>query len=397
MKKLSLGIILLSFTLTSCGDTENPFSIVENTVRFMSADKQVMVNKNASYAEKRGFNDFTGDGIEDMIEIEDEKFFGQDYKVRIFPGMKNKDGLLAFDDPYKVDLKLKYSWFSSYTKMDTADVNGDGAADIIFSTYKDNAFKEDQYFIAIGINQGDGKNFVFKEKIEVKDAKTSNSYFKSMDMQYFLINYSSSLYSTYGGHGESIRDYLKIDWADINGDKKDDFVMFWRTSSYDVHVSVVYSSAKGNSLTFNGAETFELEDFVSGDYAFKAIDVEDFNGDGFQDIINWYAGMGDSITFKVALNTKKFSKKLFFIQEPEFESTEIDNFKTFGFEKRDTLDLNMDGCADYLHIGRIKDSQPAYSYNLVDCDRAKSYLNLVDEKIKSIDPIILKELEESYE
>jgi len=331
---------LIVLILISCTSREEATNFYSDPIKFDEAAIAPLPTT-VTYAEKRGFGDFNGDGIEDMLEIEDESFWGQDYKVKIFYGYY-KDGILHFiSDFVKLDLNIKMKWFSDATKLDVGDINGDGYADVIFTEYQER-WGTDRLDIAFGINQN-GKSF----RPQSEDINFKKDVSLSSLVVLFVDAYSSV---------ETLDDYLKMDWADIDGNGSDDLILGW-DGSHDLYLEVIYTENTGSGdASFVDMVEYEIPEFMRN-RSISELDFEDFNGDDKSDVFVHYSGMSNN-NLSVAINTGEG-----FNPHKDYIVKDVD-MKFFAFEKYDTFDVNSDGMADFVHVGE-KDGHKIMAYNLV--------------------------------
>lgn len=85
------------------------------------------------------------------------------------------------------------------------------------------------------------------------------------------------------------------------------------------------------------------------------------NGDGRADVVIYRPQIGTGLLMAYARNNGAS-----FVVHQDFEGHEIE-MDLGGVEKRDTFDLNLDGCADYVHAG-MHGRRRALSYLLAPCD-----------------------------
>jgi hypothetical protein len=71
----------------------------------------------------------------------------------------------------------------------------------------------------------------------------------------------------------------------------------------------------------------------------------DLNGDGLADILSYDPRIGTQLRIAYARNSGAQS-----VVPRDFWGTEIE-MDFIGFEKRDSFDINLDGCDDYVHAG----------------------------------------------
>lgn len=360
MKKLLLipAIIILG----ACTPRSEYFPNAQDTVKF-SNPTVVDLPKDTSYAEKRKFIDINCDGIEDMLEVSDTVVWGQEYKAIVFLGKKGNNGLLEFDNSskYTFDIPMDKAWASSMTKIDSADVNGDSCGDLVFTEYKQ-GFSSESYIAKVAINQGDGKTFKFATDKMVEAVSLETSILRIME----------AFEGAHGG-GEDLSTYFAIDWADANNDGRDDLMLFWK-DNYDLYTSVLLSVETANplnSFSFTyGEDTFVKNFFrgrTGGSYYASSIDTEDFNGDGYADLILHYAS-SDNIALLPTLSQKG---QLYTVAKHHYGKTTDLDF--WSFEKKDHLDVNFDGCADNVHLGVLeekgKPDRNVASYKLSSCNK----------------------------
>lgn len=339
MKKTLFAGALAILSLVGCG---NDFSNARSAIEY-SPPNTVQLPYNASYAEKRGFGDMNGDGLTDMVEIIDDKFIGTDYKAKIFYG-QNENGLLTFASGRDYDINVKVNWFSSQTKFDIADINGDGFADITFTQYKKGIFS-DTYDISVSINDKEGG-------FKYATSCTKNN----VPLGVGLLRVFEAMNDDY----ENIHDYFKMDWEDMNGDGKADIVFLSRNDSGELFVETWLSNSDKQNVSFYDGGEAVIYDFMWNTSA-SLIDVEDVTGDGKSDIIVYKTHWGDSMTLRIAENTTR--NRFSFVKHKESKITEIE-MNWVGFEKRDGVDMNFDGKTDYIHAGNRKGGK-WISYNLV--------------------------------
>ena len=350
-------LALFGLTMGSCS-RDSKLSNAEPAIVFTQKGV-VPLSSQASYAKKRGFADFNRDNITDMVEVNDESVIGQDWKARIFYGQKGKDGKIRMKDtPVILDLPIKKGWFTSQTKLDTGDVNGDGLADIILTQYTEGLLS-DKFYIAIAVNQGNEKGFKLVEDITRDGVAFSEAFLRFVDAMDDDVS--------------DIDKWLKMDWADVDGDKKDDLILCWLdyniTSGNDLYVEVWYSATKkaGEGIKFSGDSHTTLKQFMHR-VSIKYLDTGDLNGDGLADIMIYDPHIGTSIEISTAINESNGRQVSYRIhKDSKLEEIEVD---TVAFEKRDSFDVNLDGCDDYVHAGR-KSGTPILSYILVKCEKKK--------------------------
>ncbi len=99
----------------------------------MGATGVIDLPQQTSYADKRGFADFDGDGVIDMVEL--GGFVSSFNKGNIFWGTRDVNNSVNFgfeEEPLLFTAPFKYRKIrSTEPKLDTGDINGDGCADFI--------------------------------------------------------------------------------------------------------------------------------------------------------------------------------------------------------------------------------------------------------------------------
>ncbi len=303
------------------------------------------------FATKRGFCDVNGDGLTDMLEINDHALIGQNWLAQIFLGRREPDGLLHFSRPYTAAFPLHAEWIrSSLIKLDTADVNGDGFCDVVMTQFQE-GLRKDRFHIVVGMNQGDGRRFRFVSDITRGQQPASVQIMRIIDHAL--------------DDDDDLAAYFKMDWADADGDGRDDLWLFWRTDWLGRHLMVEIwpsTTPKGaiDALSFGPETRASLPRFLTG-MSVRSIDTEDMNGDGRADVVIYRPQIGTGLLMAYARNDGAS-----FVIHQDFEGHEIE-MDLWGFEKRDTFDLNLDGCADYVHAG-THGRRRALSYLLAPCD-----------------------------
>lgn len=299
-------------------------------IEFKEAQSQLLP-KATSWAKKRGFGDFNGDGIEDMIEIRDEVWIGQEFHGYIFHGRKDENGKLAFaEEAREVVFPNKLKWWTSQTKLDVGDINGDGFCDVIFSQYNARMQRDDLHF-AFAINNHKEKFLLVNAQMRYAERSTfSEILLKAVDRM-----------ST--DEDEGIDDWLKMDWADINGDGSDDFVMMWWNSELEV-IYTEKTPIDQKAVIFKEEGYFKVKGFLIH-RNIREFDTEDFDGDGKDDLLIQEGHK--NLWLSVALNRGDHFEK-----HKDFH-TSIPSVSYFNFRKFDTFDVNFDNCADFIKIGRV--------------------------------------------
>lgn len=289
----------------------------------------------ASLAEKRGFCDFNGDGLTDMVEISDRAIVGQDWQGLIYLGRRGDRERLAFTRPYAVSLPLTAKWLSSQVKIDTADVNGDGFCDVVMTQYRDGVLK-DTFHITIGMNQGDGHRFRFVEDITQSRIDAGEQLLRLLA----LLGFDTD---------ERVSNWFKMDWADMDGDGRDDLCLFWRADwlARDLMLEVWPSTTpkeQRSAVTLGAPRRFALPRFLTN-LKISALDTGDLDGDRLADILIYDPRVGTQLRIAYARNSGSQ-----FVVHRDFWGSEIE-MDFIGFEKRDSFDINLDGCDDYVHAG----------------------------------------------
>lgn len=349
MKNLIPTLLILSFALTGCTRASYTSHYAEAVV--FGEPKTVPLPEGTSYAIKRGFDDFNCDQIPDMLEIRDEAVWGQDFSVTVFPGYYNNDGIVQFsNDAFKMKLPINLEWFSSSTKMDVGDVNGECYSDIIFTQYYEPFLGDDTMYIAFALNRG-GKEFEhYTEQVNWKGGELG-----------------ARIWSWSARHNrneeESLYDYLKMDWGDMDGNGSADLVLAWdEVSGMDLTVLYTEDDPSGLKVGIESEGSTWIDGFTRG-RDIHQFDIEDFDGDGKQDLFIHKTHLGgNEFTTSVATNNGGTS----FTPHKDHRATDT-NLALLRFEKYDTFDVNNDNCADFVHLG-VQAGQKVMSYNLVTCE-----------------------------
>lgn len=331
--KRNLIVLISCLTFFGCKDRNEVLDVGEPLVNFshgVVADMPTgMVN-----SEKRSQGDLDCDGIEDMFEINDTKFFGQEYKMNFYKG-KIEDNKRIFEKPIIIDLGIKLNNWSSQVKMDSAHLNKDQCIDIVFVDVKKNQIR-----MEVAMNQG---NFLFtKETKKMKVDKNINFlyYFKELIEEISL------------SEDESLSDYLKMDWADWDGNGTDDFHLFVKDgSSLDIGVFLTENT---NTLIpkFKSFENVWVQDFLYH-ASIRELDTGDLNGDGKSDIAVYLKSKNkDNIhSSKYAIAIQENGELS--IQQDKLlkANANLDFFKKVT--KRDIVDENNDGFDDLIYITEV--------------------------------------------
>lgn len=340
--------ILLPMQVTGCRSTA---TANYGPAVVFNLPERVALPEGTSYAKKRGFADFDADGLEDMLEIRDEAIFGQNFTVTVFPGERGENGVLRFSNTtIKMPLPIDLKWFSSETKIDTGDVNGDGYADVIFTQYVEK-FGNDVMYVAFALNDHE-KNFVpYRKRVTWSGGELGAKIWSWAERH----RRSSD---------DSLYDYLKMDWGDMNGDGSDDLVLAWDDWN-DLDLAVLYTRVdeSGQDVSIQNEGGDRINGFTTS-RSIREFDIEDFNGDGKQDLFIHRSHLGGaSFTTTLALN----QGDTHFQPRQDHQTTDSD-MSFVHFEKYDTFDVNLDGCADFVHLG-VYQGQNTMSYNTSVCSR----------------------------
>ncbi|OJJ19104.1 hypothetical protein BKI52_20015 [marine bacterium AO1-C] len=349
-QKLFSKLTLFSLmALTACGMSERNQRMFEQkrqtnqhyqAVVPFSNTKVVSLPTGVENVTKRGFGDFNGDGIVDMLEIDRSFWKGGKISVRVFYRfLDKKSNLIKFNPtPKKISLKFKLGWFSSATKIDIADVNGDGFADIVFSQYY-RRFMKDRLHFGFALNH---KGQYFTEE-KIKLGYTERSFGEEMVIR---INKAIEAYELDENEEmDSFSDLIKMDWADIDGNGSDDFVIIYNSRGMEV----IYTKKSSNGIVLGEEAKLGVTEKGESDFlmwaGIKGTDWADINGDGKADLLTYRVFGRENMYLGVALNQGKSL-------EPHHEIA-LKVFKhnsTFKFFKYDTFDANGDGKADFIKI-----------------------------------------------
>lgn len=160
-----------------------------------------------------------------------------------------------------------------------------------------------------------------------------------------------ALNNDYGhGEGESLYDYLKMDWSDFNNDGSDDLVLCWDTGR-DLAITVITSEVSNtNEVVFTGSYDFYLEGFTKS-RSVRNVDTEDYDGDGFSDILMRHPKtFSNDVSVCVAIN-----KSERFEMHKDVVITLKGADLLSSFSKYDSFDANSDGKADLIYVGEVND------------------------------------------
>ena len=329
---MKVSVLLCSvLTLLGCKDRSETVNYGENLVDFSYGYVQKMPTT-ISNSEKRSQGDLDCDGIEDMFEINDTKLWGQEYKVNFYKGYMEGDKRM-FKSPKVVNLGLKLNNFSSQVKLDSAYLDYDKCIDIVFvGVSKNNIIME------VAMNQGDLKFTRDTAKMKVNPKVEFLGYFRDLIKEISL------------SEDETLSDYLKMDWADWDGNGTDDFLLFMKDGN-SLHVGIFYTdSSSGLIPEFSHFEEDWIQDFLFH-VRIRTLDTGDLNGDGKSDITALYSQKNSK-----GIHTSKY---VIAVQDKEGElviqpdkilkaNVDLDFFKSVS--KRDLTDENNDGKDDIIYI-----------------------------------------------
>ena len=430
-RTLSVSIVAC-LILTSCSDAPEPDEYVNYLDRFFTFSKKgvVLTNKKILSTSKRGFADLNGDGLEDMFEITDIPLDDVIFKFRFFEGYIDKEtNLLNFLDPYvleipngekketvkrkdnkpalettEVDLpkeeKKSIEWGDTL-KIDVADVNGDGLADFIMSQFTEN-WGGDDFDLLVVLNKGvqaRNNKIAFRLVKDIVDHKKNNHDFKITFLKFIAEREAKQSDICIGSHCNT-SDRFSLEWADMDGNGTDDLIVLWRESRDDLDISmeVFYTNASVSNdifqqLIFASQDDFELPKLLIDDYrnfiVLNKIHFADINGDEFDDFFIVAEKSNKRAFVKFGLNMAPVRRYdgLVFMTDATTEYPENDwDLLSEISSKIDMLDINFDGCADYVHMGESTFRSPAGKqvenaktlyYMLTDCKKAKSVVQSI--------------------
>lgn len=327
--------------MSSCGFFENRATqYFLKAVDFEDTPQQFTLPTETSYAKKRGFGDFNNDGIEDMYEISNNFFGGGDYELQVFLGDTSQNTLQFSDVSQKYQLAIDLSWFSSATKVDVADVNNDGYSDIVFTQYTQSVMGDEM-----------NVSYAFNTGKETFISHTKNIQVENVDLSTVLLRIISG-YSY--DEEQSIYDFLKMDWGDMNGDEIDDLVLLWKDGN-NIDIEIFYGIGDGN---FSNYQSYYVDNFLYN-RKIQDVDIENYTGDKNDDILVRKVKYGGEILIVRVLENAVPQTFL-----PHHNDTmKTADLDLFAFEKFDSFDLNNDGYADIVHVGE-KDNQKICVFNL---------------------------------
>jgi len=344
--KISLSLLVM---LTACDESKRSQRMFDRKQQInqhyqppltFTNTKVVSLPTGVENVTKRGFGDFNGDGIVDMLEIDRSFWKGGKISVRVFYRyLDKKDNKIKFNSkPKKLALKFKLGWFSSATKIDIADVNGDGFADIVFSQYY-RRFMKDRLHFGFALNQ---KGQYFTEE-KIKLGYTERSFGEEMVIR---INKAIEAYELDENEEmDSFSDLIQMDWADMDGNGSDDFVIIYTSREMEV----IYTKKSVNGIELGEEAKLGVTERGESNFliwnGIKGTDWADVNSDGKADLLSYRVFGREKLYLGVALNQGK-------ALVPHHEIT-LKAFKqnpTFKLFKYDSFDANGDGKADFIKI-----------------------------------------------
>lgn len=349
MKKTLLKILTISLPvilLTGCFKGRDEVYIPKDNSLSFNATSSIKKMPNLKGSEKRGFADFDCDNIEDMVQINDEKFWGQDYKFDFFKGYY-EDGTTKYLPSKKINISInKKSWGSSQIKFDTADIDGNGCADIIITSVQDKLGKGAVLRMSVAMNQGDLTFTSSTTQVQTKGVTQFTDYFSDLVREISL------------SEDESLSDYIKMDWADFDGNGSDDFAIFMEDGS-SLSVGIFYTEKIASlSPQFVEFDDFWIPHFLYG-VSIRNLDTADITGNGKADIATYMHKNENYLKFAVALN-----KSDNFIPHKDIylKMTKENDFFSKA-KKLDIYDDNGDGSDDFVFITEIDDQPVKYIWN----------------------------------
>lgn len=339
MKQITIILLLSTLSLFGCKERSEVIRVTSNKAQFDQGYIKPMPTLRNS--EKRGFADFTCDGVEDMIEINDEKFFGQEYKINLFEGYLDENNQVQFKSKRVVDLGIQLNNWSSQTKMDTADINGDGCADVVFSDIS-TSWRDVHVRLEVAMNLGDMRFSTRTTPVKMDKGAEFTYWFKELVKDISL------------SEDESLSDYVKMDWEDWDGNGSDDFMIFVDdNNSLDM---AVFLTEKTYKLIphFVAQENIWSQNFMFGLRA-NHIDVADVTGDGHADILVY-----KSNTSKDGYYYERYALAVYNDGELSIErdktlrvKADLDFFSKAS--KRDITDMTGDGKSDIVYVTESND------------------------------------------
>lgn len=339
-----LFFVILTLTV-GCKDRSDYIKNFENAPT-ASAPNVVNMSGKVRYAKKRGFSDLNCDGTEDMLEINDKSgwFESSDFRISMYSGKQLKT--LGFSDTKRdVAIPTTMKWFSEMSKIDTAMLDKSGCSSVVFSQYT-SGWKSDKFDFSIALNNGD---LTFSKHASQLRLPNGDS------LEIAILTFIDAM-GGYNGE-ESVYDYLKLDWADFNGDGIDDFVMLWDeydVMSYEILITDKVDTNKG--LLFKTHTSGEIRDYTRS-RSISNVDTEDYNGDGYADIVI-YRPHGKKVEVSFALGDGHGS----FTPYKDVTLYKPNNLDYFASaQKYDTFDIDNDGLADFVYITEVND-KPIYVY-----------------------------------
>jgi hypothetical protein len=351
----SLSIVLALTACTKRSEVETKLKYAEPTVVFSEAKTEYI--EQLIYADKRSFNDYDCDGITDMAAMVDKNGIlkPQKFMADFYKGYYDKEGLVNFkytESEFKIPFKVD-KWVDQF-KLDSVSLNNDGCSDIVYTAFSDSS--NGKFKMKFAINDNDLEITDKNKFIPIEKIFTNKEYYDTGigRIENIFIEFIHTMQDDYSYNDEDydIYHYLKQDWCDFNNDGLDDFILIWKADS-NLSALIAYSEKYGDTgyNQFSHTESFFIPMFLKSREAGQ-IDTEDFNGDGFCDILS-YNRTSSFIDVSLLRNDNKK-----FIPEKTQRLILPEGLDWFSeARKLDTFQRNKDNKADINYFTELDDKQ----------------------------------------
>jgi len=366
--RYTLPLLLLSaLFLCACEPRESALAGAPKLLAF-SEPKIVTLPTKIKNSSDKLFADVDCDSIPDLIDFTDSNWVYEGSQAQVYLGTKNDSGLLEFSEnsSFKIDIPLGSSLVTPVELIKSADINGDGCDDFVTANYSHATFK-----LLVALNQGEGRKFIQASKFNKGASPLDEN----------LLALVKTLADKNSIANENITDLIRVDWADANGDGRDDLHIF-SYASQSLDLAILYSGDLAKSRTsfyLHRAKRTEVRAFLSYNrftyLPIKTLQTTDLNGDRLSDLV-LYIKVGNNLTLFAAYNVKN-EEVLRYQALATIHSDDI-NTKYLDFQTIDFVDVNFDGCADYAHLGvinqltinnKIEKNVKVGSYKIANCEK----------------------------
>lgn len=327
--------------------------------------------------------DFDGDGIDELM------VFGTNYRgINVAYQVKSsRDGVFTYETGYEQNFLNSYHPLNSNDRTYVGDFNGDGADEmVIFSTYNENQAigyhveRNDQgEFVRVGRYNGTLKGSPHRlrssDRVEVGDfdgdgadelmvfsfnnrgvGVAYHAQTNSRGLLSYQQGYDNSIYSSYPLRRDD-RTYV----GDFNGDGSDELIIV--TSHYSGQ-EIAYHlerNSQGEFVRIGGYTNY----FQDSDYLLNRHDrvtVDDFDGDGSDELLIFTSQNNTEIAYQVELN----SQGLFAAQNGYEDNLQLSPYDLQSSDRFYTGDFNGDFSSE-LWVSTTENSglEAAYEVDFV--------------------------------